>query len=518
MLAPLPKDYEDALSDSEMQEEKLSSQPRVTKVASDTIVVKKPRIADASPLTTPPKSSRSSRADSPLLPLPPPHPEFLSDAIERELARLQAKATAAAVAVSATAGTTASHIPVKEQYEKARRPDASGVARKTVTPKVGHPPKKSHAESSKSQASSEKPSLIVKLKYKKRNAKAIERILKLGSTPNKDFLRLEKERLAKQKPPSKDDDESEDEPPLATITAKPPPSKKRPSDINDRLSEPAPKRAKLPDIDISKAKTSLEPPFRSPAPSQPPQKNLLATPKRGDAMKSVAMRRVDSNDGNARTPQTMSTSTPASAEKPRLNGEPRPHSDLHLESKKLDETAFKLKRRMDEILQNKVIGGLDTVSDGQKQLGWCVALECVAMYMVSFAAKERLTKTRTAAAWEGGITLWGFIDYQVKNQPVFHALSTQLGALLTQELGKVYLDSLKAGTTDAVFLAKLAKNGVKRDLLWKQCHHVRGEVAELGFEDVLGPWTTVDEAKGFVIRVLDAHARKNGTSWKATRV
>jgi hypothetical protein len=508
LLSPLPADLENSPAPpvskakiSESKKQPPSSTLSKSKVPYDTIVVKSkppaPPASTSSPLSTPPNSNSSTTP--PFVP-----PRLLSPTlpaiVEEELHRLQLKSAAAA------------QNTVEARHEKARRPDAPGVARKT--------PKTSRA-SKAPVVTQKKDQLIVKLKYKKRKANDIARILKLEPRPTKEFLRLERERVARQEMPKNED--SEEDIPIAVTISKPPaaPSvtKKRPSEsIESRTSEPAAKRPKVSDsIEVSRAKAPAEPTFKSPAVSAPPpsQKTLLATPKKGDAMKSVAMRKVDSSDGHARTPQAASTSTPASSEKPRLNGDSRSsveNDSLRATIKNFDDQALKLKRKMDEILQTKT-RGFGSITESQKILGLSVGLECIVMYMQSFQAKEKMGKHRQAPAWEGGIKLWEFVDNLARQFPVLNALSSHIGAVCKEELGRAYIEDLR-DKQDSKFLETLAGNEMGRDRLWKQVNRSRHILEPLDVKDTVGPWTSVAECTTYTIKVLEAYARKEKTGWR----
>ncbi|CZT06544.1 uncharacterized protein RAG0_12242 [Rhynchosporium agropyri] len=465
----------------------------------DTIIVRDKSSAKSSSM----EYSRKIGSLSPLRELPEMLPFALHPLLDQELDRLSNKKRKNE---SADMQEHAEKRTVGARFEEVRKPDVPGVARKTVS-KVGHPPKRP-SESNKRPPST-KETMVVKLKYKKRRSKDIQRILGIQAKPSKEFLALERQRKARLDPSF--DDDIEEEVPLS-VTAKPTAAKKRPSD--SEVVGPPPKRSKLPEIDAAKAKTSLEPPFKSPAPSSQSQKGLLATPKKGDAIKSVAMRKVDSGDGNARTPQTMVTSTPASAEKPRLNGE-RPAIDerAHREWSKLNENSLKLKRRMDEILQIKG-RGIESVSESQRRLGFAVALECIAMYMTSFAAKDRSQKSRSAQSWEDAIKLWGWLDGLVKKMPVYHALSVQLGAIIREELGRCYLEILLGGNREPAFIGKMGENERQRDHCWKEAHRVQSDLKDLHVVDILGPWTTTTDAAAHVKSVLELYAKREKTAWK----
>ncbi|KAH8590128.1 hypothetical protein B0O99DRAFT_310977 [Bisporella sp. PMI_857] len=346
-VAALKKSGGDKTSSAKTPSEKSKN------ASGDTIVVKQPKnsrpATTSSPLSTSPKSS-------PPFVLPRMLSPGLPDIVEAELSRLQNK--------SAALNT------VEARYEKARQPGAPGVPQKR--PKIGHPPKKAQGESSapsKKPTAPEKESLIVKIKYKKRLRTDIERILRLRPSPTDDFKAMERKRLEAQRArvaPVYDDSESEDDLPIAKnragkapagsvarkrvaqtredsddsdyggVSLPVPPkrntnvtvndtSRKRPADSSAR-ADLAPKRTKASESINSdaKASTSLAPGFRSPtttSTSSAKEKALLSTPKRSEvAKKGVAMSKVMSNDGHARTPQTGVTSTPASSEKPRTNG------------------------------------------------------------------------------------------------------------------------------------------------------------------------------------------------------
>jgi hypothetical protein len=457
------------------------------------------------------------------LPIPPLLSPDLPEVVEQALLNIQQKA----------------HISVEARHEKARLPDAPGVARKTVKPKTGHPPKqkKSIAQASKPQdvedAEPSKPSLLIKLKYKKRREKDIERILNIRPRPSKPFLALEAQRLGRLQPSAlPKDDSSSDDGPLSKVASKTttPPTKKRPSDssTSDRAPEPAAKRKKLPeDLDVAMSRTPVAQAFKSPAPSNPSQKNLLSTPKKGDAMKSVAMRRVDSSDGHAHTPQPANTSTPASAEKPRINGEVRSMPNtaeiekLGAESKRLTELALKLKRKMDNILKAKQPPSeRESVPEKEKKLGLSVGLECVVVYMNAFFVGDKIDhlkhRVRNPKQWEQLANFWRGVNYNFKTEkfPVFEALSLLLGALMHEELVKAHVDGLAQNSQNQTYLKALAGVSKLRDDLWAQKHKMKEDLVPFGGNETLGPWTSVQESTTYAIGVLTAYSRKEQTGWK----
>lgn len=551
MLSPLPADLGPSperhttfvamkKSDSSDKITPPKSPSKRKDLGSDTIVVKQPHLKSeptiSLPLSNPPKSS------------PPPFvlPRLLSpdlpDIVEEELLRLQQKSSQ-----HSTLNT------VEARHEKARLPDAPGVARKTPkTPrtgaKVGHPPKREKGEASRLPTVHEKEvkrSLIVKIAYKKRQARDIQRILQLTQKPRGQMEKLEAgERLARERstsaaPPPKDDSESEEDIPLSKSrdtkgpAAAPVTSKKRPSDPTDR-AEPASKRSKLPEnVDIAKASTPVTPAFKSPAlsnPSASAQKSLLATPKKGDAMKSIAMRRVDSNDGQARTPQASNTSTPASAEKLRPNGiEGRPNPEL--DKAKADEAKFypmgtMLKRKMDSIIspKNRDPKDVSNLSDEERKKGLCIGVESLMAYMLAFHARDRIAQLRGSlpdpTSWDGLLKVQAFLEHSARHFVELHALVGQMGAVTREMLSRAYMEHLAVAKEKV--LEKVGRdtrdNSRARDAAWQSVR--RNEKAlEKILEKVgvkgLGPWSSVQDVVQLAGSVLTVYAGREKVEWSA---
>ncbi|KAG9236142.1 hypothetical protein BJ875DRAFT_482566 [Amylocarpus encephaloides] len=532
LLSPLPADLDNgsaAHSSSssfangrrvESRKDSSSNTPsKVKHPGSDVVAAKKPNAVGSSPRSTPPKSSSSP------FNLPPILSPSLPDVVEQELLRLQQK--------SAALNT------VEARHEKARQPDAPGVARKTVKSKVGHPPKKAHAETSKPldhdrPMTSVNPTSIVKLPYKRSSGKIIEQLLRLKAKPSPEFRRLEAQRLGIQLPIAaprnhlSDSDQESSGPsiskhkPTSSTTT---PSKKRPLDASGSRSiePPAKRREKEKErVETPNASTiQLKPAFKSPAPSGASEKTLLSTPKRPDAMKTVAMRKVDSSDGNARTPQGAAISTPASAERPRINGEVRmsnPEVDrLAAEEKRLTILANKVKHKMDAIIKTKSANRNEPLTEHQKKLGMCVGLEAITVYMTAFQASSRhqfIVKRVSTTQWESIIGLWGFVDSQSKDFPALHSLSARLGAICREELRRVGVKSRDYQAREPKFLESLKNHDEERDKLWTRAHQTRSTLADLGAREILGPWATVQDATNHAMDVLGAYSRKEKLGWK----
>lgn len=258
---------------------------------------------------------------------------------------------------------------VQGRHERSRDPDAPGVARKA--PKLSAAEKRRASKASDSSPPDmtyEVPRQIVKLKYKKSMSKDIQRILKMKPVPNRAVLELAD----------------------GIVPGKPAVSKtkvadgKRARPILDEQPDRSIKRAKVPTkIDSDKAAPGqLLPPFKSPGPAPTAGKKLpganKVTPKKGDAMKSIAMRRVDSADDNTLTPKTAATSTPASTEKPKQNGTDPKSAEVErcrAANMKYSEMGKTLKRKRDVYIHSK-----------ENQLATLAGAESLLAYLVAFDA------------------------------------------------------------------------------------------------------------------------------------
>lgn len=516
ILSPLPDDLvippETGPTGFKMPESEKSTPPKSpsqkSKGVTPNSTTTKPTHPKKVSSTSSPYSTPKLSQDLPPFVLPKLLSPDLPDIVEAELLRLKEKGSSGLNTVEA-------------RHEKVRQPGALGVAQKTQRPKVGHPPKKSHGESSKKVEEKEVDSFVVKIRYKKRLAKDIGRILAL---PSKSIKKHEAERLrersASAAPPVKGRSDSEDDTPIAasrstkapaTSTAK----KRPPSDLSSR-NEPAPKRAKgAENTDVSKASTPTSRPTAQAGASASKEKGLMATPKKGDAMKSVAMRRVDSSDGHARTPQGGNSSTPASAEKSRINGLTPQVVSQELtraaqENDKFFAVGTTLKRKMDAVLKKP------DATESERKSGVMSGIEGLLGYMLAFHARDKTSTFRNQAPrqenWEEFFMLWNFIGKKTPKYPELHALLGQLGAVSREQWNKANMEQPKERRD----WEKMVNNLRERDKLWAQCKRDERLILDLGVNGTLGPWSSVGEAVGFGIATLTYYAEKQGkgVEWK----
>ena len=469
---------------------------------------------NSSPLSTPPKSSPMEF----VLPqiLSPTLPEEIEQALRRPVADI---------------GKSTPPLTVEGRHEKARQPDTPGVARKV---KVGHPPKRRSDESSSSIRSRDpsrgptekQTSLIVKIPIKKKARQDVQRILKLPAKSDRKSQKLEAEKLSqasivvahpKGKKSAALPSDSEDEALQKTSSAK-----KRPSE--GLTSEPAAKRTKIPkSIDVAKASTPA-PAFKSPVTSAPTPQKLLATPKKGDAIKEVAMRRLDSAESHdARTPQTTITSTPASAEKPRINGEVHrlnPELDrLTIDFDKYNSLARTLKHARDPIVKDLPSSHPDFMT--LRLRAACTGIESLLSWMIAFEAQEKINTIkgkRDTTMWESLIAYLRDVERHTSKDKTLHAVTSNLAALCCEVYVKQVLNSGGDGKT---LLEKVKENDRNRTKYWKWAEEEKGAIALMrgmghGKDEItLGPWITdMRYAARWALTILQSWEAEKKCGWK----
>lgn len=282
----------------------------------------------------------------------------------------------------------------------------------------------------------------------------------------------------------------------------------------DDAEEPSTKRPKLAgSADVQRARTPLTPSARSPAPSM--AQKTFSTPKKGDAMKSVAMRRVDSNDGQVLTPHGGSVSTPASTEKPRTSGGDSKYAELDaLKAAHTKYTAIgtMLKRQGDLILKIKEKDP-SPVSDEEKRLGAVIAIESVIAYMVGFhsgdLSRQKERKVGHAEQWSQFLPFMVFATERAKGQGELFTLALLLNAVSRECLERIYMERLTAEPAGTIpsYLKELAKNSHLRQSAWSA---YRDQCKEHPVDFTI----SVEEAKGVTVAVLADYCRKMGIAWE----
>ncbi|ETS73313.1 hypothetical protein PFICI_14918 [Pestalotiopsis fici W106-1] len=331
-------------------------------------------------------------------------------------------------------------------------------------------------------AKEEERTRIVKLKYPKRIAKTISRLLALAPKKKHDTSRREL-----LEPPRKDDrtgrERSESAEPPSTATAR-----KRPRTATDAGDHPsaAIKRPRTSDV------------------VQP------STPSKH----SIAMQRVASSSSQAGTPGTTNNLTPAAPVPDRRSASVDPERTGKLRDKHalLSSLGTKLKHQRDRIIKpNGIISSNPTQCDRHALMA--TDLQSLVAYMAAFQAMDELRdierKIRDPSLWRSLMPLIRVYRGDCGHSNQLTALITRLHCitLLWQSRSLVAL-----GPDNAKNAREMYQVTKDQDQMWKQAMEARkrlddahggddgGVVAKL--IDQLGPWSTSEDVVSITIKIL----------------
>ena len=240
--------------------------------------------------------------------------------------------------------------------------------------------------------------------------------------------------------------------------------KRRRSNDDGEAVEPASKRPKpLAGLDLTqKPRTPIPPPFKSPALSQQgsAQKPQVSTPMRD--VRGVAMRRIESGEGDAKTPQgRVGTPTaPGSAEKINRNGRSvsitssattnslsggraEEASAWKAENKKYIELGRTLKHHADPLINPKEH---TKAEPNDRKVGAAIAIETVLSYMLAFTANDETTRIyrtpRDIKGWDSMLPYLEYLKPRIHRYPFLYGLCLQLEAICRDTLHTANLDRL----------------------------------------------------------------------------
>lgn len=323
---------------------------------------------------------------------------------------------------------------------------------------------------------------IVKLKYPKRVAKTISRLLALAPKKKPDTSR--KELL---EPPRRDDrpgrERSESAEPPSTATAR-----KRPRTATDAADHPS--------AAIKRPRTSEV--------VQP------STPSKH----SIAMQRVASSSSQAGTPGTTNNLTPAAPVPDRRSASVDPERTGKLREKNTTLTALgtKLKHQRDRIMRpNGVLSTNPTQRDRHALMA--TDLQSLVAYMAAFQAMDELRdierKVRDPSLWKSLVPLIKVYRGDCGHSSQLTALITRLHCIALLWLSRTLVALGPENAKNARELFQLAKD---QEYLWKQANETRrrlddahgsddgGTVAKL--IDQLGPWSTPEDVVATTLKIL----------------
>ncbi|RKF63124.1 hypothetical protein OnM2_027017 [Erysiphe neolycopersici] len=409
---------------------------------------------------------------------------------------------------------------VEARHEEVRQPGTPGVARRNT--KVGHPPKRSsdiievNVKSKNkygiptTRTSEEVKSFVVKIKYKKRRAKDIERILRM--TPK---LELEAQRLANLK--DKKDENTNSGVPLkitssdtASKISKNISTKKRISEISEALSSPA-KGIKTYKDDTVRPNSSHDT-LKSPALLK---NNHLSTPKKND-IKGIKMCKIPSTDSNNTHSPNVSTPVPA-GKRSNKNNSSTSNPVHQCDVSRFVSEALTLKRKMDSELKTKDIDARKYLSDIETRAGLCTGIECLLAYYSAFSVKKDKRPSDRANNWESTIGLLEFVFRTSEPFLLLHTLAAQLFALVKEELNRNYLEHVSImKEASSELLEKIVRNAQSRDRYWMLASKGQDVLQKMGFANSVGPWTCWHDGREYFLKVLAEYEHAEKLGWKAS--
>ncbi|KAI1471895.1 uncharacterized protein F4812DRAFT_198051 [Daldinia caldariorum] len=331
-----------------------------------------------------------------------------------------------------------------------------------------------HVESGKGQ----RESLMVSLKYKKRNAKTIERLLNLpsGGKRKSDLLRRD-ERVNRDRSDS-----------LEPGTAR-----KRPA-------------ADPPNEAIKRPKA-----VENPRPSTPPGR-------------SSAMTRAASNSSQVGTPGVANGLTPAALPPDRRRPPVDPEKLQRLQSRALNfiRLGTQLKHERDAVLKNPGEG----VTERDRQVAIAAGIQCLVSFLLGFKLQSDVSDLERKRASTRSMRELLLLFRVTRSDCARHNALTAL-ILRLQGICLVYIGRIMwSYPSDAELASQIVANCKEQQEIWHQADSARramgvydgssksddgGSIGKL--IDRLGPWTIPEEAIPVTLDVLRKVMQANGP-WK----
>ncbi|XXG97672.1 hypothetical protein Hte_003979 [Hypoxylon texense] len=420
--------------------------------------VPKKKPADSSSLKPPPKKNRDDREPSPSpkkRKIPPLLSPTLPPIVMEELARLKS---------ISSKDSSQKNSQTSDSPNGAKKPLKNTKREETI-----------HVESNKGQ----RDSLIVALKYKKRIAKTVERLLALppGGKKKSDLFK-------------KDDRAARDR----SDSLEPGTARKRPFPV----AEPN---------EASKRPRTSE----NMRPTTPPRQ-------------SSAMTRVASNSSQAGTPGVTNGLTPAAQppERRRPPVDPEKVQKLHSRAGTFIQLGTKLKHERDAVLKRPEAG----VSERDRQVAIAAGIQCLVSFLLGFKlqsdAADLERKPCSTRSFRDTLGLFRVTRADCARHNPLTALVLRLQGVCFMYIGRI----LCSYPPDPEFAKELVANSKDQQETWRLSDNARkamgvydggsksddgGPIGKL--IDRLGPWSTAEEAIPITLEVLRKVMQSNGP-WK----
>ncbi len=435
------------------------------------------------------KFEAAKRDESPFR-IPPLLSPTLPAIVEQELSRL--KRTPIKDDESRLKETTAGKEPSRRSADS----DLEDTVHKEAPLKDGH---KERAESQKEGSTQAigKHRLMVTLKYKKKNAKTVQRLLAFQPAPAKALKQTERS-TSIERPPS----------------PAPPMTKKR----------PAPSDGSTNDLLVPPSATSTS--FKHPKTSA--EKSVLAS--RGSAgpgtpLKSTPMARGTSNTSQALTPGD-STSTPRSSERPPTSQSDQSSNLTVSDYRRRYDTYLrlgtKLKHDRDAIVKSKMPNGMAktdstpapalSLTMSEKKLVAALSLEMVMSYLIAFKSlnqgRHLERKPGDIAVWERLMPHFAELRSHARYFRPLDAIAVQLRAICYEQM----LVSFVGYDAEKV-ASKLMVATKHRIDAWTEVSTCTEQVSDNALKVVVGPWLSIEDTVRAMLPVLRRWSDRENAGW-----
>ncbi|KAK8078070.1 hypothetical protein PG996_004240 [Apiospora saccharicola] len=429
------------------------------KKSADLKATKKPR-------DDPDPSPRKTKSKIP--PLLSPLPEYIREEIDKGL-----KDGILKPKVEASQKST----PTSSQ--KSNASDSQSTARKGPAKSIKKEKDDTiHVSEKKEGKRDEDIKMIVRIKYPKRLAKTISRLLILPPRKPDIAKRDASEGIKKEEHVGRD----------RSISVEPAPTARKRPRMGPDINEPpaATKRPRTSDI------------------AQP------ATPSK----QSVTMQRVASSSSQAGTPGAVNTTpAPPTSSDRRYNTPADLEKVAKLKKRCADYQGLgtRLKHAREKSLKPPPGGNAPNLSHDERLHAMAMAIQIVLSYMIGFQAldesRDAERKARDPSHWKSIFPLLRLYRHECQSSGDVHALLLRLFSICQVWTGRA-INSLPL---DSNIARDMSQNMKDQETTWKMAEQARkklddadgyggGEVARL--IDRLGPWSSPDEAAPVVLKVL----------------
>ncbi|KAI1210589.1 uncharacterized protein F4807DRAFT_52798 [Annulohypoxylon truncatum] len=434
----------------------IDDDPKTTR----SIPKKKP--ADSNSLKPPSKKSREDREPSPSSErrkIPPLLSPTLPPIVLEELAKTNKSTPSKDLKDSSQRSSQISDSP--NGQKKAAKPSKR---EETI-----------HVDSNKGQ----RESLKVTLKYKKRNAKRVERLLALPPIGRKKIDLLRKDAVVAR-------------------------------DRSDSLEPGTARKRPIPAADASEA-IKRPKTLENTRPTTPPRQ-------------SSAMTRVASNSSQAGTPGVTNGLTPAAQppERRRPFVDPEKLHKLQSRSSSIIQLAIKLKHERDAVLKKQTEG----ISERERQVAIAAGIQCLVSFLFGFKlqsdAADLERKPASIRSLRELLPLFRVTRSDCARHNALTALILRLQGICLVHIGRI----VWSYPHDQEFANLMLTNSKEQQDTWRQADSARramgvydgssksddgGSIGKL--IDRLGPWTTPEEAVPITLDILRKVMQAN-SSWK----